>query len=568
MHSIPSSRPSVRALTDRPVADVVIIGGGINGAAMFRDLALQGVDVVLVERGDFCSGASAASSHMIHGGIRYLENGEFRLVREALAERNDLLRTAPHFVTPLRTTIPLSSTFGGLLAAVKRFLTHRPTTGSRGAILVKAGLMMYDAFAQRRSGMPGHRFRRRSTTRGEFAEGVRFLASYFDAAVREPERLAVDILVESSRRGPRARAVNHVGVVGRAGAETVLRDQISGLEFTVAARVVVNATGPWVDETNRILGQDTAYMGGTRGSHIILDNPDLLAAAGGDEIFFEHEDGRIVLLHPLKDLVMVGTSDIPHDIREPARCTDEELDYFVGLVRHVFPRIAVDATQVVFAFSGVRPLPRADGIRPGFVSRDYRLESARDEGVLTLSVIGGKWTTFRALAESVADAVLTELGRQRAISTRSLPIGGGSGFPATAEERQRWIDARQTTVDAPRAHVLLTRYGTRADELIARFAADPDVPLTALPSWSGAELRWLVDQEFVAGLDDLILRRTDIAFVGDATRVVLGEVAENIAGLLGWDEDRSAREVEFVLTQISDGLPPAARQARHLAGRR
>jgi glycerol-3-phosphate dehydrogenase len=159
-------RPEVAALRARPIADVVVIGGGINGLATFRDLALQGVDVVLVERDDFVSGASSASSHMIHGGIRYLENGEFRLVQESVQERNALIRIAPHYVKPLETTVPIFSTFSGILSAPLRFLTHRqgkPT--ERGAVLIKSGLTMYDAFSRDGGSVPRHRFHGRRPSR-------------------------------------------------------------------------------------------------------------------------------------------------------------------------------------------------------------------------------------------------------------------------------------------------------------------------------------------------------------------------------------------------------------------
>ncbi|WP_316300679.1 FAD-dependent oxidoreductase, partial [Clavibacter michiganensis] len=166
--------------------------------------------------------------------------------------------------------------------------------------------------------------------------------------------------------------------------------------------------------TNEQLGKPTTFMGGTKGSHIMLDNPELLEATGGREIFFEHEDGRIVLIYPLKGRVMVGTTDLDHDMREPAVCTEDEIDYFFDLVGHVFPDIRVDREQIVYRFSGVRPLPRHDDTQPGFVSRDYRIEeapAAGRPGTTVLSLVGGKWTTFRALGEQLSDRVLEHLGR-------------------------------------------------------------------------------------------------------------------------------------------------------------
>ena len=184
-------RAAVQALRQRPQAKVLIIGGGINGVGTFRDLALQGVDVALVERGDYCQGASGASSHMIHGGIRYLENGEFRLVRESVVERNRLLRIAPHYVKPLQTTIPIFSTFSGVLSAPLRFLTHKQQgkPKERGAFLIKLGLSLYDSFSRDGGTVPRHQFRGRKRALAELPHlhpGIKYAATYFDASVHNP----------------------------------------------------------------------------------------------------------------------------------------------------------------------------------------------------------------------------------------------------------------------------------------------------------------------------------------------------------------------------------------------
>lgn len=547
----PGTRAEIAALRARPTAEVVIIGGGINGIATFRDLALQGVDVVLVERDDFVSGASAASSHMIHGGIRYLENGEFRLVQESVQERNGLLRIAPHYVKPLRTTVPIFSTFSGILSAPLRFLTHRQgRPAERGAALIKAGLTIYDAFSRDGGSVPRHRFLGARKSLAELPElnpDLKYTATYYDASMHDPERLALDVLFDGLAVGPHARAANALEAVGL-GAEGVrVRDGLTGEEFDLAADVVVNTSGPWTDLTNEQLGRDTRFMGGTKGSHIVLENDELLAATGGREIFFEHEDGRIVLIYPLKGRVMVGTTDLEHDMREPAICTEEEVDYFFDLVAHVFPGIAVDRSQIVFRFSGVRPLPRHDDTQPGFVSRDYRIERAdvaERPGTTLLSLVGGKWTTFRALAEHLSDEVLGLLGRERARSTKGLPIGGGAGFPVTDAERLVWIVGHGDGVGRERAEVLLERYGTRGEQIIEAVEDATETPLADAPAYSREEIAWLAAHERVVHLLDVVLRRTSLAFTGAVTTGLLVELADVVGEVLGWTDVRRRDEVE------------------------
>jgi len=561
-------------LTARPYADVLIIGGGINGLATFRDLALQGVDVALVERDDFVGGASAASSHMIHGGIRYLENGEFRLVHEAVTERNALLRTAPHYVRPLQTTIPIFSTFSGVLTAPLRFLRHgkgRPR--ERGAALIKIGLVIYDSFSRggglfRGGTVPRHTFhgRRRSLAQlPDLNPDVKYTATYWDASLHDPERLALDVLRDArAAGGDRARAANYTAAVGAQGGHVLLRDAESGRETPFAASVVLNTSGPWTDLTNLALGDPTRYMGGTKGSHIVLDHPALLAATGGRELFFENEDGRIVLIYPLKGRVLVGTTDLEHDMRDPIVCTEAEVDYFIGLIAQVLPEIVVDRAQIVYRFAGVRPLPGHGDLAPGFVSRDYRIETAPLIGgqASVLSLVGGKWTTFRASAEHLADRALELLAQPRRRSIKGVPIGGGRGFPTTERARQQWIAAHAGDLPAARAATLLDRYGTVAASVIAAIARDAaDAPLEHAAGYSSGELRYLAVAESVVHLDDLLLRRTSLAFIGGATREAATEMADAVAPVLGWDQARVAAEVERGLARVHAADPAWAEAA-------
>jgi glycerol-3-phosphate dehydrogenase len=559
-------------LAARPYADVLILGGGINGLATFRDLAMQGVDVALAEQADFVSGASAASSHMIHGGIRYLENGEFRLVHEAVTERNGLLRTAPHYVRPLQTTIPIFSTFSGVLSAPLRFLRHgagKPR--ERGAALIKIGLVIYDSFS-RGGGLFGKGTVPRHTVHGrkrslrqlpELNPAVKYTATYWDASLHDPERLALDVLRDGrAAGGDRARAANYTAAVGTRDGRVVLRDAETGDETPFTASVVINASGPWTDLTNVALGDATRYMGGTKGSHIVLDHPDLLAATGGRELFFENKDGRIVLIYPLKGRVLVGTTDLEHDMADPVVCTDAEVDYFIDLIGQVLPAIDVDRSDIVFRFSGVRPLPGHGDLAPGFVSRDYRIESESLTGgaaasrATVLSLVGGKWTTFRASAEHLADRALMLLAHPRRRSTKGVPIGGGRDFPTTERARQQWIARHADDLAPGRVATLLDRYGTVAAAIAEAIAADPDdAPLAHAPGYSSGELRHLAANEDVRHLEDVLLRRTSIAFTGGATREAAREIAEAIAPALGWDDARVTAEVDRAMVHVHAAEP-------------
>ncbi|WP_306919643.1 glycerol-3-phosphate dehydrogenase/oxidase [Arthrobacter sp. V4I6] len=563
----------------RPKAQVLIIGGGINGVGTFRDLSLQGVDVALVERGDYCQGASGASSHMIHGGIRYLENGEFRLVRESVVERNRLLRIAPHYVKPLQTTIPVFSTFSGVLAAPLRFLTHKQQGApkERGAFLIKLGLSLYDFFSRDGGTVPRHQFRGRKRALAELPRlhpGIKYAATYFDASVHNPERLTLDVLQDGERAGGSggtARASNYVsldsmeGAAGSGPGSTVrLRDELTGELFDFSADVIVNTTGAWVDLTNEALGAASSFMGGTKGSHIVLDHPELLAACNGREIFFEHTDGRIVLIYPMGDRVLVGTTDVDADMAEEAVCTESEIDYFFDLIGHVFPDIQVDRGQIVYTFSGVRPLPKHDATQPGFVSRDYRIErrsaparlagGAGGSGAVVLSLVGGKWTTFRALAEHLSNDVLAELGMERKVSTAKLAIGGGAGFPESEDGVQRWIKEHMSDRrDADRTAGLLTRYGSRAEDVIRFLDSDSDSDsgsagsadrlLHSTRELSVRELEFMAQNEQIGHLVDVLIRRTSLAFRGLVTGELLNEVAEILSGPLGWDTATRASEI-------------------------
>ncbi|MGO4297047.1 FAD-dependent oxidoreductase [Glutamicibacter sp. MCAF14] len=550
-------REQLAKLRERPQAKVLVVGGGINGVATFRYLAMQGIDVALIERGDYCQGASGASSHMIHGGIRYLENGEFRLVHESVQERNSLLEIAPHYVKPLQTTIPIFSTFSGILSAPMRFLTHKsgkPT--ERGAALIKAGLIMYDVFAGIGGrNTPWHNFKAGKAAREDLPElrdDVKYTATYFDASVHNPERLTLDVLREGLNANDQARASNYVELTGVESGTAKLRDVLSGEEFDFDAEVIINATGAWVDMTNKDLGRETKWTGGTKGSHIVLDHPELLAATGGREIFFEHEDGRIVLIYPMLGRVLVGTTDLEHDMNEPAVCTDEEVEYFFDLVHHVFPGIKATEEQIVYKFSGVRPLPSHDDTAPGFVSRDYQIKETRLTDTTTmLSLIGGKWTTFRALSENLGGKALEFLGAREVKSTAGVAIGGGKNFPRNDGEVAAWFAARESRAGRERLRILLERYGTGADALLEAIGENETL-LEHTKELSCEELAYMANNEQVGRLIDVFIRRTNLAFRGLVTKNLVIEVANCLADPMGWDKSQIQAEIDHSVSVLAD----------------
>lgn len=544
---------------------VLIVGGGINGLGLYRELALQGIEVLLVDKGDFMAGASAASSHMIHGGLRYLQNNELRLVWESLGERNRLLRNAPHFVHPLPTTIPIFSWMAGLWSSLRGVLRLGDPTPERGAGLVGIGLSLYDLLCRlpmgERSPMPRHRFHSKQHALAErpgLDPAVVCTATYYDAWIREPERLGLELLLDAERANPRCRAINHLGLdrLDRLeGGAVVLVDGIDGREVRVRPRVLVNATGAWVDLTQRALDRPTRWMGGTKGSHLVLDHPELHRTLAGESLYFENDDHRICILLPFHDKVLAGTTDLPVDDPDQARCDEAEVDYILGSIRGVFPGLAVGREQIVFRYCGVRPLPASNASTPGKISRDHRCEmlpASEDRPFPILALIGGKWTTFRALAETAADRVLEGLGAPRRQSSHHLAIGGGVGFPTDATEKRRWQGAltEESGVELHWIERWLPRYGTRTRELALFVGHRDDRSLDHHPAYSRGEIEWLVANERVVRLEDLMLRRTSLAMRGELGAPLAAELSHRLASHLGWDETRRRDELDHLAQRL------------------
>jgi glycerol-3-phosphate dehydrogenase len=531
---------------------VLIIGAGINGIGTFRDLAFQGVDVLMVDRGDYCSGASAASSQMVHGGIRYLENGEFRLVREAVGERNRLIENAPHLVKPLPTTFPLFKIFSGLLNAPLKFMGLLDRPAERGALVIKIGMMFYDYFTRKQQTVPRHEFMNRDESLSKFPKlnpRIKYTGTYFDGAMPSPERIAVELVGDAVSESENAIPLNYVSFVSAKADTVVLRDELSGETFEVRPKIVVNAGGPWIDLVNRAMGKQTEFIRGTKGSHIVLDHPELRAAMGENEFFFENKDGRIVLIFPLHDKVLIGTSDLDIDDPDQAVLTNEEAQYFFEMVGIVFPDIKLDKSQIVFTFSGVRPLTNSDSKSSAQISRDHKIDVVEAGDGLEFpvySLIGGKWTSFRAFSEQAADKVLNKLGVERVVSTEDMKIGGANELPEDGEELQKFVFSllEQYLIPGERAESLVDMYGSRAADILQ---VEYEKMLIEYPKMSMGEVKYLVQSEGVVHLDDLIFRRTMIGKLGMLTEAGLSELAGICADVLGWDQIRMGKEIERVV---------------------
>ncbi|MCD6008560.1 glycerol-3-phosphate dehydrogenase/oxidase [Halomonas sp. IOP_31] len=574
-------RQTLERLRADPSVSVLIIGAGINGAGLFRDLALQGVDTLIVDKQDFCAGASAAPSRLIHGGLKYLETGEFRLVVQSTRERNLLLRNAPHVVHPLRTAMPTHSWWGGIWPSIQRFFRRPAKIDDRGILISELGLTLYDFFGRHFRSMPRHSLvlgRKVHQSLPDIRHDVRALHTYYDAAISQAERLGFELIDDGCRTHREAMALNHVTLTGADGGAVNFEDE-EGHAFTVRPQIIVNAGGAWIDEINRQLGRETRHIGGTKGGHLIVDAPVIRRQLDGRMIYFGTPDGRICLIYPFMNHVLVGATDIRCTDPDQAVCDDAERDYMLETVRYLFPGVTVGPAQVRYRYSGVRPLPRSDAADPGQISRDHAIVEDRIHEWPVLSLVGGKWTTFRGFAEEVADDVLARLGRRREIDTHRLAIGGGRDYPCDALAREAWL-ARVTAIcggDRRRAIALLDRYGTRGEAVAHHCSQDAtngeagQRPLESLADYCVGEIDFVCRFERVEHLADVLFRRLPIALSGQLDSAVIDEVATLCSAASGWSLARRRSEIEQVrdvamrghgvsLAPIDEHSPTATRQ--------
>lgn len=531
---------------DRPV---LILGAGINGTAIARELALRSLPVVLIDTHDIAYGATSRSSRLIHGGLRYLEYGEFDLVKESLGERKHLLKYAPHLVKPLRLHTPTPGRLGGWVQSIKRFFGWKvKQPAPRGMWLVRTGLMLYQLYAN------DSQSRRVTTQRPGDGESppvnnklYRWVNSYDDGQVLWPERLALEWLLDGSSVA--AERSLRFDVFTRAAAEKsddTIRfcpssfgedDKTSTLSLSECRpRLIINATGSWVDEALRKLETPSKrLMGGTKGSHLFVANEDLRAVLGEDGVYVEAADCRPVFILPMADVVLIGTTDIPFD--EPpgsAVAEDHEIEYLLDATRRVFPQIDLSREQVVAHYAGVRPLPYVDASSPGAITRRHFLHPHENVSPPVLSIIGGKLTTCRALAEEAADWVLEHYGDGGVTaSSADRPTPGGRDYPSESElaARQQQL-ADRFALPTPAIAAVWRLYGVRTAEVlqaVADYGDDSLKPIAAALPLPLGLARYVVQHEWARSLEDIVERRLFLVHASILRRSWLADVARAAA---------------------------------------
>jgi glycerol-3-phosphate dehydrogenase len=486
------------------VYDLLVIGGGINGLGIAADAAARGLKTLLVEKDDFGGGTTAASSRLIHGGLRYLQYGEFSLVRESLRERRILARQRPHLVRPIRLLIPTYR--GGPLPPWK----------------LAAGLALYGLLAGRSPefGPPAHLSRDgvRGREPGILDEGLTGGFTYPDGQIDFPERLCVELRRETLVAG--SEALNHTRVMALrpVGAWTVsLRDELDGREWDVEARQVVNAAGPWVDAVNALLPTPQPdLIGGTWGSHLVLP----LRPEGPREPLYTpaRKDGRPLFMLPWAGRLLLGTTDVPFTGNpDELRVQDWEIEYLLGEVNQLFPAAAYTPADIQYTTIGVRPLP-ASTREAAAITRRHFLVDHRTHGLPGLySVVGGKLTTYRSLAEEAVDQIT---------GTREHPTCAQAPAPPEAVARAASA-ANDLGLTSEVTARLLSLYGIRTSDLLQQIREMPELgrPLAEGSRALRVEVPHAVRDEGARIADDIARRRLMLLPPSDAELAAIRELA-------------------------------------------
>jgi len=524
---------------DRPKYDLAIIGAGINGAGIARDAALRGLKVIVFDKNDMCTGCSWISSRLIHGGLRYLEYAEIPLVYESLRERRCLRVTAPHLVGPLRICIPI---FSG---------------ARRGPLLIRLGMFAYDLLSIRKR-LPRHQMLGRDEIRQEEpglrANGLRAAARYYDAQVTYAERLVLENLLSARDAG--AAVKTHCEVT----AIRVSNGAISSLEYVdrtdaspheISVATVVNAAGPWVDRVLKTAPVRTKrHIGGTKGSHIIVGKFD---GAPHDAFYVEAAaDGRPFFIIPWNGQYLIGTTDIRYEgDLDNIRASDAEVDYLITETNRVFPRAELSRKHIHYAYAGVRPLPHQDKGPESAITRRHIIKLNKRVADGLISIVGGKLTTYRSLAEQTIDRVV-KLRRLRLpdCRTHETMLPGATGIDAAAEKLRSLGVLSEAGVAR-----LLSIYGGRAADIAALCDEDSTLAATIDSDRAvlAAEVPFAIRDEFAKSLGDIVFRRMMVGLSADQGRPLYETIAGLAAQKLGWSVDAKNRQLDE-LREYSDSL--------------
>ena len=502
--------------------DLLVIGGGIIGAGIARDAARRGLRVGLFEKADFGGGTTAGSTRLIHGGLRYLAMLDFRLVRMDLRERETLLRIAPHLVKPLEFLVPFYD----------RSLWHRAK--------LRAGMLLYDALSFDKN-LPNHRVLGAAETRRAephlSPQGLQGAVAYFDAQVDSPERLCLENLIDAREHG--AVVLNYAEVtraLHAGGSLTGLRvrDVLGGGETEVNGRLVVNASGPWFDQVaGRLAPHPHALIRTTKGIHLAAAPVSRQAVA-----LFSNLDGRLIFVIPWLEYSWIGTTDTDfHGDPSAARATAEDVDYLLGSSRKFFPPAAWG--PVYWTNAGVRALVAQDG-RESSVSRAHRI---REGPPGLISVLGGKITGHRVIAQEITDLACRRLRVRARCSTSEAPLPGATG--AAPHEAPPGVEAG--TLDH-----LRSLYGSRAAPVLAIATSHGKWAARLAPEYPdiAAQVAFAVREEAGERLTDFLLRRSLLGFSPDQGRKAAPAVARLMADELGWTAARQAAELEAYQTWV------------------
>jgi glycerol-3-phosphate dehydrogenase len=521
-------------MSDEPrTCDVAVIGAGINGAGIARDAALRGLSVVLFDKGDVCNGTSWASSRLIHGGLRYLEYGEIPLVYESLHERRHLRRIASHLVKPLRICIPI---YRG---------------AKRGPLLIKLGLLGYDLLAWRKP-LPRHKMlgdnEIRAREPGLLQERLRGGACYYDAQVTFAERLVLENVLAARAAGAEIMTyaeVTEIGVRRGAVASLTCEDTLTGEQRKFAPRMVVNAAGPWVDTVLDRTGQRLPELiGGTKGSHIVVSP---FEGAPRDAFYIEAQsDGRPFFVLPWNDMFLIGTTDLRYE-GDPSsvRASREEVDYLLAETNRIFPAAGLTIDDVHYAYAGIRPLPQRSHGPESAITRRHIIKSHRRRVRGLFSIVGGKLTTYRNLAEQTVDKIGKALGRRLPeCRTRDTLLPGAGGLDEAREALGRIDGLSERGIER-----LLRIYGSRAAGIAALANTRPELTgcIDEAATIPEAEVAYVVVNELPRTLVDIVFRRMMIGLDADQGRPHYARIAELTAAENGWDETRRAYELGLLL---------------------